>query len=152
MFRYAFKRVARSYRLFIALTIGVLLATSFFAATNVAADVISRDALNASVEEYIYDFAIESPSSNWTTSDIQNLEAAILDSDPVMPRERGAEQAFVFTVDVIDDATAQGIEIPHEVGTQLGQLAAPHVMPTDLRVDQGRTEGLLACLSNINQT
>jgi hypothetical protein len=69
MFRYAFKRVARSYRLFIALTIGVLLATTFFAATNVAADVLSRDALNASVEQHLFDFAVESTSSNWTESD-----------------------------------------------------------------------------------
>ncbi|MFW9833626.1 MAG: ABC transporter permease [Candidatus Thorarchaeota archaeon] len=81
MFRYAFKRVARSYRLFIALTIGVLLATTFFAATNVSADVISRDALDASVDQYLYDFAIASPSSNWTTTDIQNLESAVLNSD-----------------------------------------------------------------------
>ena len=81
MFKYAFKRVARSYRLFIALTIGVLLATTFFAATNVAADVISRDALDASVDQYLYDFAIASPSSNWTTTDIQNLESAVLTSD-----------------------------------------------------------------------
>ncbi|MGY5856276.1 MAG: hypothetical protein RTS72_06725, partial [Candidatus Thorarchaeota archaeon] len=84
MFRYAFKRVARSYRLFIALTIGVLLATTFFAATNVAADVLSRDALDASVEEYLYDFGVENRYSNWTVSEIDELESTIMDIDGVL--------------------------------------------------------------------
>jgi len=77
MFKYALKRVVRSYRLFIALTIGVLLATTFFASTNVAADLLSRDALNATVEDILYDFDVDSVNSNWTISDINDLESTL---------------------------------------------------------------------------
>jgi len=74
MFKYAFKRVVRSYRLFVALTIGVLLATTFFASTNVAADIISKDALSATIENILYDFDVDSENSNWTIADVNGLE------------------------------------------------------------------------------
>ncbi|MGY5875477.1 MAG: FtsX-like permease family protein [Candidatus Thorarchaeota archaeon] len=61
MFRYAIKRVARSYRLFVALTLGVLVATTFFASTNVAADLLARDALQASLDGVMYDMTVNSP-------------------------------------------------------------------------------------------
>ncbi|MFW9958869.1 MAG: ABC transporter permease [Candidatus Odinarchaeota archaeon] len=83
MFRYAIKRVIRSYRLFIALTIGVLLATTFFASTNVAADLLSRDALNAAVEISLYDFDIESIQSNWTVSTLNELESELVVLDGI---------------------------------------------------------------------
>lgn len=83
MFRYALKRVTRNYRLFIALTVGVLLATTFFASTNVAADVLSKDALNASIEEILYDLAVEAPAANWTANDFRYLDDEITSLDSV---------------------------------------------------------------------
>ncbi|TFG34562.1 ABC transporter permease [Candidatus Thorarchaeota archaeon] len=83
MFKYAFKRIVRSYRLFIALTIGVLLATTFFASTNVAADILSRDALEASIEDILYDFNVESSPSNWTISEIAELELQLNSLDGI---------------------------------------------------------------------
>jgi len=96
MFRYAFKRVARSYRLFIALTIGVLLATTFFASTNVAADVLSRDALDASVEEYLYDFSVHSTSSNWTVSEFEDLEDSLSEIDGILDATHSSQLIFDF--------------------------------------------------------
>ncbi|MHA1851869.1 MAG: FtsX-like permease family protein [Candidatus Thorarchaeota archaeon] len=84
MFKYAFKRVVRSYRLFIALTIGVLLATTFFAATNVAADILSRDALDASVEDILYDFNVDSSGGNWTIAELEALETDLLNRDDII--------------------------------------------------------------------
>ena len=118
MFRYAFKRVARSYRLFIALTIGVLLATTFFAATNVAADVLSRDALNASVEEYLYDFGIESPSSNWTISDIQDLEDSIMEIDGILDSTHSTQFTFEFNNTGVN-MTLAAIEMSSDLTTGL---------------------------------
>ncbi|MFW9788338.1 MAG: ABC transporter permease [Candidatus Thorarchaeota archaeon] len=118
MFRYAIKRVARSYRLFIALTIGVLLATTFFAATNVAADVISRDALNASVDEYLYDFAVASPSSNWTVSDIQDLESSILETDGIIETTHSTQFSFDFNNTGVN-MTLAGIEMSSALTTGL---------------------------------
>ncbi|MFW9805469.1 MAG: ABC transporter permease [Candidatus Thorarchaeota archaeon] len=119
MFRYAFKRVARSYRLFLALTIGVLLATTFFAATNVAADVISRDALNASVDQYIYDFAIASPSSNWTTTDIEDLQSAVIASDDaIVTTTHSTQLTFEFNNTGVN-VTLAGIEMSSALTTGL---------------------------------
>ncbi|MFW9850660.1 MAG: FtsX-like permease family protein [Candidatus Thorarchaeota archaeon] len=74
MFRYALKRVVRSYRLFIALTLGILVATAFFASTNVAADILSRNALDASLEGVLYEYNVNSFQSNWTLSTINDIE------------------------------------------------------------------------------
>ncbi|MHA1934014.1 MAG: ABC transporter permease [Candidatus Thorarchaeota archaeon] len=74
MFKYALKRVVRSYKLFVALTLGVMVATSFFASTNVAADILARDALDASLEGVAYDFTVNSIVSNWTMDTIDAVE------------------------------------------------------------------------------
>lgn len=74
MLKYALKRVVRSYKLFLALTIGVLVATTFFASTNVAADILARDALDATLEGVVYDFTANSIQSNWTADDFASVE------------------------------------------------------------------------------
>ncbi|TFG99239.1 ABC transporter permease [Candidatus Thorarchaeota archaeon] len=84
MYKYAFKRVIRSYRLFIALTIGVLLATTFFAATNVAADILSKDALDASIEDILYDFNVDSSGGNWTVAQLEELENDLLQRNGII--------------------------------------------------------------------
>ena len=77
MFKYAIKRVARSYRLFIALTLGVLVATTFFASTNVAADILARNALDSSLEGVVYEFNVNSAASNWTVDTFDEVEAEL---------------------------------------------------------------------------
>ncbi|UCE10435.1 MAG: ABC transporter permease [Candidatus Thorarchaeota archaeon] len=77
MFRYAFKRVSRGYRLFIALTIGVLVATTFFSAMVVSADVTSREALLTALDEVDYDLRVEANNVTWTTSDMEELEGIL---------------------------------------------------------------------------
>jgi ABC-type antimicrobial peptide transport system permease subunit len=74
MFKYAVKRVFRSYKLFLALTLGVLIATSFFASTNVAADILARDSLEASIEGVVYDVVANSVPSNWTSEEFDEIE------------------------------------------------------------------------------
>ncbi|MCK4566192.1 MAG: hypothetical protein KAU48_02675, partial [Candidatus Thorarchaeota archaeon] len=96
MFKYAFKRVIRSYRLFIALTIGVLLATSFFAATNVAADILSRSALDASVEDILYDFNVDSEGLNWTIAEMEDLENDLRDIDGIVDSTHSSIIEFEF--------------------------------------------------------
>ena len=77
MFRYALKRVLKSYRLFIALTLGVLVATTFFASTNVAADILARNALDSSLEGVVYEYVINSSPSNWTMDTLDEIEAEL---------------------------------------------------------------------------
>ncbi|MFW9793669.1 MAG: ABC transporter permease, partial [Candidatus Thorarchaeota archaeon] len=120
MFRYALKRVARSYRLFIALTIGVLLATTFFTSTNVAADILSRDALDASVEGIPYDFSIDSRRSNWTTDDFGNLESDLIALEGVTATTRSSSFTFL-TNGTNSNFTLVGVELDSEfsAGMQL---------------------------------
>jgi ABC-type lipoprotein release transport system permease subunit len=127
MFRYALKRVVRSYRLFIALTIGVLLATSFFASTNVAADILSKDAMNASVEGILYDFVVESPFSNWSISDIDDLENEILDLSGIVDTTHSSQ----FTVEFNNT----GVNMTLAGISQLSDLAS------DLQLISGTTLG-----------
>ena len=77
MLTYALKRVVRSYKLFLALTIGILVATTFFASTNVAADILARESLNKSLEGVVYDFTSKSEMSNWTADTFDNVEAQL---------------------------------------------------------------------------
>ncbi len=113
MFRYALKRVARSYRLFIALTIGVFLATTFFTSTNVAADILSRDALDASVEGIPYDFSIDSRRSNWTVDDFGNLEDDLISLEGVSTTTRSTSITFL-TNGTNANFTLAGIELDSE--------------------------------------
>jgi len=120
MFRYALKRVVRSYRLFIALTIGVLLATTFFTSTNVAADILSRNALDASVEGIPYDFSIDSQNSNWTVDDFGNLEAELIALEGVTTTTRTSAITFL-TNGTNANFTLAGVELESEfsAGIQL---------------------------------
>ena len=77
MFKYAVKRVFRSYKLFLALTLGVLVATTFFASTNIAADLLARDSLEASIEGVVYDLVANSGPSNWTSQEFDEIETEL---------------------------------------------------------------------------
>ncbi|MFX1440338.1 MAG: FtsX-like permease family protein [Promethearchaeota archaeon] len=77
MFRYALKRVSRGYRLFIALTIGVLIATTFFAAMVISADVTSRVALLNALEDVDYDLRVQANNVTWTPFQMDELQASL---------------------------------------------------------------------------
>ncbi|MFW9967341.1 MAG: FtsX-like permease family protein [Candidatus Thorarchaeota archaeon] len=79
MFRYAFKRVSRGYRLFIALTIGVLIATTFFSAMVISADVTSRVALLNALEDVDYDLRVQANNVTWTPSEMDELRGLLED-------------------------------------------------------------------------
>ncbi len=74
MFRYAVKRVVRGYRLFIALTIGVLIATTFFSSMMISADALSKEALTKALDEIEYDGRIDANNITWTLNDYDALE------------------------------------------------------------------------------
>jgi ABC-type antimicrobial peptide transport system permease subunit len=149
MFRYAFKRVARSYRLFIALTIGVLLATTFFAATNVAADVLSRDALNASVEQHLFDFAVESTSSNWTESDIQNLQTSILEIDGVTNVTHSSQFTFEFNNTNVN-MTLAAIDMTSPLTTGMQLISGrPTLGPNETYIVRGSANESLFSLDQV---
>ena len=69
MFKYAIKRVFRGYRLFIALTIGVLIATTFFSSMLLSADVISSEAVRHSLAEVTYDATVQANNVTWSPSE-----------------------------------------------------------------------------------
>jgi ABC-type lipoprotein release transport system permease subunit len=79
LFRYALKRVSRGYRLFIALTIGVLIATTFFSAMVISADVTSRVALLNAIEDVDYDLRVQANNVTWTTSEMSELQSLLED-------------------------------------------------------------------------
>ncbi|MBY8998510.1 MAG: FtsX-like permease family protein [Candidatus Thorarchaeota archaeon] len=149
MFRYAFKRVARSYRLFIALTVGVLLATTFFAATNVAADLLSKDALDASVEEYLYDFSVDSYSSNWTITDIMDLEDDLLAVDGIVEGTHSSQFTFDFNNTGLN-MTLAGIDMSSDLTTGLQLISGrPTLGPNETYIVSGSANESLFSLDQI---
>ncbi|TFG28670.1 ABC transporter permease [Candidatus Thorarchaeota archaeon] len=149
MFKYAFKRVVRSYRLFIALTIGVLLATTFFVSTNVAADVLSRDALEASIEDILYDFNVESSPSNWTISDMTELESKLVTVDGVIDTTHSTSFTFKYANTGVN-MTLAGIMMDSDLASQihvvLGNLS---LGPNEIYVVQGSENESLFSLGQI---
>ncbi|MHA2078090.1 MAG: FtsX-like permease family protein [Candidatus Thorarchaeota archaeon] len=121
MFKYALKRIVRSYRLFIALTIGVLLATTFFASTNVAADILSREALDASVEGMLYDFNVDSTGSNWTVSELENLESDLSTIDGITGSAHSSLFTFEFNGTGVN-MTLAAIESSSDLGSNIQVL------------------------------
>ena len=51
MLLYSFKRVLRGWRLFLALTLGILLAATFFTGINVGADAVARQSLEQTLQQ-----------------------------------------------------------------------------------------------------
>lgn len=149
MFRYALKRVARSYRLFIALTVGVLLATTFFASTNVAADVLSKDALDASIEGYLFDFSVESELSNWTVSDIDALETDLDNLTGIVASTHSSQ--FVFELNNTGvNMTLAGLEMSSDLTTGLQLISGRSTLgPNETYVVSGSANESLFELDQI---
>ena len=83
MISYAFKRVFRSFGLFAALLLGVMLASSFFAGINVGADTTAKAALLQQLKRIPVDISVGSSSRlnsrDWEkmASDIRQIEGVI---------------------------------------------------------------------------
>jgi len=60
IFPYAFKRVIRSWRLFAALLLGVVLASTFFAGINIGADTAAKQALDQQLNQVPVDIVVRS--------------------------------------------------------------------------------------------
>ncbi len=149
MFRYAFKRVARSYRLFVALTVGVLLATTFFAATNVAADVLSRDALDASIEGYLYDFSVDSELSNWTLAEINTLEINLLNLTGITASTHSSQFTFEFNNTGLN-MTLAGLEMSSDLTSGLQLISGrPTLGPNETYIVSGSANESLFELDRI---
>src|SRR3990170_5417311 len=79
---YVFKRLVRSWQLFIALLLGIVLASTFFAGINVGADTAARQALDQTLSKIAVDISVDpsyygySPSGNTLLSS-RNVSDAI---------------------------------------------------------------------------
>jgi ABC-type lipoprotein release transport system permease subunit len=122
MFKYAIKRVVRSYRLFIALTIGVLLATTFFASTNVASDLLSRDALDGAVKDILYDFNVNSVNSNWTVTTLNQLESELTALNGIVGSTHLSRLSFNYNNTGVN-MTLAGIEMSSELAVGIQVLS-----------------------------
>ncbi len=84
MFKYAVKRVLRGYKLFIALTIGVLIATTFFSSMIVSADVMTKEALVNALEDLDYDARVSANNVTWSNQNFTDLKALMEDMSDVL--------------------------------------------------------------------
>ena len=63
---YSFKRLVRSWKLFVALLVGIVLASTFFAGINVGADTVAKQALDQQLSSVLVD-VIVNPILDWST-------------------------------------------------------------------------------------
>ena len=110
VFRYALKRVSRSYKLFAALTLGVLVATTFFASTNVAADILARDALTSTLDGVVYDYTVNSIQSNWTDAVFDEVESEVQDIDEVTEYTRTTMFGYNYNDSLDPSFIISGVE------------------------------------------
>jgi hypothetical protein len=139
MLKYALKRVVRSYKLFLALTIGVLVATTFFASTNVAADILARDALDATLEGVVYDFTANSIQSNWTADDFALVENELEQVSEVISYSRTS--AFRYEYNNTDtDFDVFGLEWGSDMTSGIGIVSGNESLgPNETYVVTGST-------------
>ncbi len=132
MFRYALKRVFRGYRLFIALTIGVLIATTFFASMMVSADVLSKEALKETLRDIDYDGRIVANNVTWTPTDYDNLESIIDGLVEVNNTDRYSKMTFMYNQSLRQSFDIVGIERDSRVWNTLEYINGT----TDLATNQ----------------
>ncbi len=75
MFKYALKRVIRGYKLFLALTIGVLVATTFVSSLVASADIQTMSIMNEALDRFTYDARIQANNVTWNNQEWDDLQA-----------------------------------------------------------------------------
>ncbi|TFF91172.1 hypothetical protein EU545_05300, partial [Candidatus Thorarchaeota archaeon] len=88
MFKYAFKRVVRGYKLFLALTIGILVATTFVSSLIISADVQTSVVLENALEGLDYDANIRANNVTWSSTTFDEVEGIVNDLVEVSETER----------------------------------------------------------------
>ncbi len=96
MFWYALKRVLRGYRLFLALTIGVLIATTFFASMIVSADMVSKDAVDNALAGLDYDARIQANNMTWSGKQFADLRTTLESQPEVVHADRYAKISYQY--------------------------------------------------------
>ncbi len=104
MLSYALKRIVRSWKLFVALILGMVLAATFFGGINVGADTIGRQALDKQLESTPVDLRLQDSrlvsSITVPSSTFQALASAVNQVNGVVSTEiRGdAQDAANYTL------------------------------------------------------
>ena len=115
MFRYAFKRVARGYKLFLALTIGILVATTFVSSLIISADVQTSLVLEDALEGLNYDARIDANNVTWTSSEWDALEDIMNDLPEVSDIDRYGRLNYVVNASAGLSFDLIGLEQPSTV-------------------------------------
>jgi ABC-type lipoprotein release transport system permease subunit len=115
MFRYAFKRVARGYKLFLALTIGIIIATTFVSSLVISADVQTSMVLENALEGLDYDARIDANNVTWTSTQWNEVQTIIDDLPEVSQTDRYAKIHYTYNITSRQSFDIVGIEQPSTI-------------------------------------
>ncbi len=115
MFRYAFKRVARGYKLFLALTIGILVATTFVSSLIISADVQTSIVLEDALEGIDYDARIQANNVTWSSTEWNEVSTIINDLPEVSELDRYGKMKYVANASAGIIFDIVGLEQPSTV-------------------------------------
>jgi ABC-type antimicrobial peptide transport system permease subunit len=102
---YAFKHVMRSWKLFLALFIGIVLASAFFAGIEIKANVTARSALDQQLSQIYADFQISQYNINSAT--LATLRDKVLEVDGVSGAEVIARSYLGSLTLISENATTE---------------------------------------------
>ncbi|MDF1538498.1 MAG: ABC transporter permease [Candidatus Thorarchaeota archaeon] len=122
MFKYAFKRVLRGYRLFIALTLGVLIASTFFASMLMAADIQSQKALTLALEDIDYDARMVARDTTWNLTQYDEIEQLVEEMPEVNALDRYTKFSFNYNASAGQSFDVYGLEETSTIWNSLSFL------------------------------
>ncbi len=100
MLSYALKRIVRSWKLFVALTLGMVLAATFFGGINVGADTVGKQALDQQLQSTPFDLRLQqsgfSSSVTFPTSTLSTLARVVGQVSGVMSTELRGDARDIF--------------------------------------------------------
>ena len=115
MFSYALKRIIRSWKLFVALILGMVLAATFFGGINVGADTIGKQALDQQLQLTPFDLKLQEfgfgSSVTVPSSTFENLSTAVKQVSGVGSTDilgDSPQDAFNFTLPRINALPGSG--------------------------------------------
>ncbi len=120
---YAVKHVTRSWKLFFALFVGILLASAFFAGIDIKANVTARKALDQELSQIYADYEI-------SQYDLNSTQLTAL-------RDEVVEVNRVSNAEVISRSYVGSMTLAHENGTSEYVAATVSSIGTDSRVYDG---------------
>jgi hypothetical protein len=99
---YGLKRVIRSWKLFVALLLGVVLASTFFAGINVGADTAAKQALDQQLSGVPVDVVVAGWGTVWSSDNAKEVANLVSSVESVVQTELISRSREWWMIELLD--------------------------------------------------